>query len=173
LRALRFVVIAAISLACQPPPDPPEAVTERFWTAIRTGDLETARDLATAASVDAVDTIEPDRPIERVLIGETLRDETTAVVRTSVVTHRDEGEVRSSFDTHLAWNGESWRVEVEATRRDWTAATFSASMRLLGQALGTSLAELSEAFEEGAAELMQSINEALEESETQRPRRDP
>lgn len=168
MRTPLLLCLAAVALGCQPPVDPPETVAERFWTAIQADDWETARAEATPASADGVGGIDSDRPIEQVLIGETLRSETSAVVRTTVVTRRDEGAVHATFDTHLAWNGEAWRVEVDATRRDWAAATFSASMRLLGEAMGTGLVELSEAFQEGAAELMQSINEAIEDAEAQR-----
>jgi hypothetical protein len=167
MRGLRVAVVAALPLvlACGVPAPSPRQVTERFWEALRTGDLAAAKACASAPSARLVDAMAEGRQIEEVLLGETLQSESSAIVRTSLVTSMAEEQLRTTFDTHLVRESEAWRVDVQATQREMTTAIFAASMRQIGEALGQGVQEFSEALEEGAAELSRAIREALEELE--------
>ncbi len=106
-----------------------------------------------------------DRRIDEVLLGETLQSERSAIVRTSLVTSIVESRHRTTFDTHLVREAQEWRVDVEATERELTAAIFAAGLRQIGEALGQGVQEFSAALEEGTAEMKRAIREALEELE--------
>jgi hypothetical protein len=162
-----LVLLAALLLvlACGVPAPAPQQVTERFWEALRAGDLGTAKACASASSAMFVDAVGADRRIDEVLLGETLQGESSAVVRTSLVTSIDERRHLTTFDTHLVREGEEWKVDVRATERERTTATFAASMRQLGEALGEGVQDFSEALEAGAAEMKRALREALEELE--------
>jgi hypothetical protein len=167
VRGLRVAVVAALLLvfACGVPAPAPQQVTEKFWEALRTGDVATARACASASSAMFVDTMSADRQIDEVLLGETLKSESSAIVRTSLVTSIEESQHRTTFDTHLVREAEEWKVDVRATERERTTAIFAGSMRQLGEALGEGVQEFSEALEEGAAEMKRALREALEELE--------
>ena len=161
---LRLAVAAAFTLllACGAPALSPQEVSERFWEALRTGDLATAEACATAASAARVDSI-GDRGIEEVRLGDTLSGERSAIVRTSLVTATEAGRQHSDFDTHLIRESDEWKVDVRATEREMTAAIFAAGLRQLGETLGEGVQEFSEALEESAQEMQRAIREALEE----------
>ena len=105
------------------------------------------------------------RRIDEVLLGEALKGETRAIVRTSLATLTGTSPIHTTFDTHLVREAGEWRVDVEATEREWTTAAFATSMQQIGEALGEGVQEFSEALEEGAAEIQRAIREALEELE--------
>ncbi len=166
MRGLRAVVAALpLVLACGAPAPSPQQVCERFWEALRTGDVATAKACASASSATLVDTLRDDRRIEEVLLGETLQSESSAIVRTSLVTSIGEDRFDTTFDTHLVREAEEWRVDVHATQREMTTAIFAASLRQMGEALGQGVQEFSEALEEGTEEMKRAIREALEELE--------
>jgi hypothetical protein len=161
------VVVAALplALACGVPALSPQQVCERFWEALRTGDVATAKAHASAWSAMLVDAMGEGRRIQEVRLGETLQSERSAIVRTSLVTATEAGRHHTSFDTHLVRESEEWRVDVQATERELTAAIFAASLRQIGEALGQGVQEFGEALEEGTAEMKRAISEALEELE--------
>jgi len=169
VRGTRGKVVAALllALACGAPADSPEQVSERFWEALRTGDTAAARTCATASSALRVDTVLGERRIEEVQLGETLASERSAIVRTSLVTATEAGRQHSNFDTHLVRESDEWKVDVEATEREMTAAIFAASLRQIGEALGQGVEEFSDALEKSAEEMKQAIREALEELEAE------
>jgi hypothetical protein len=163
----RLHLAAALSLllACGVPAPSPQQVAERFWEALRTGDVAAARACASARSAGLVDAMGQDRRIEEVLLGETLQSETSAIVRTSLVTSLAEDQFHATFDTHLVREADEWRVDVQETQREMTTAIFAATMRQIGETLGQGVQEFSEALEAGAAELTRALREALEELE--------
>jgi hypothetical protein len=165
VRGTRGKVVAALllALACGVPAASPEQVAERFWEALRTGDTQTARACATAASAPLVDNLLGERRIEEVQLGETLSSERSAIVRTSLVTATEADRQHSSFDTHLVREADEWKVDASATEREMTAAIFAASLRQIGEALGQGVQEFSQALEKSAEEMKQAIHEALEE----------
>ena len=167
MRELRVKVVAALLLvlACGVPAPSPQQVSERFWEALRTGDIATAKAHASAWSAMLVDAMGEDRQIEEVRLGETLQSERSAIVRTSLVTATEAGRQHTSFDTHLVRESEEWKVDVQATEREMTAAIFASSLRQIGETLGQGVQEFSEALEQGAEEMKRAIREALEELE--------
>jgi hypothetical protein len=166
VRGLRAVVaVLPLVLACGAPAPSPQQVCERFWEALRAGDVATAKAHASAWSAMLVDSMGEDRRIEEVRLGETLQSERSAIVRTSLVTATEAGQQHTSFDTHLVRESEEWKVDVRATEREMTAAIFASSLRQIGETLGQGVQEFSEALEQGAEEMKRAIREALEELE--------
>jgi hypothetical protein len=146
----------------------PEAVTAEFWEAIRARDIEAAAELASESSQFQLERMRDRRPIDEVLLGETLIGEQSAVVRTSLATSVNEGRVHTTFDTHLVRSDSGWIVDAEATERALTAALFATSMQQIGEAVGQGIEDFSEALEQGAAEVSRAVREALEELEYHR-----
>jgi hypothetical protein len=166
VRGLRAVAaVLPLVLACGAPAPSPQQVCERFWEALRTGDVATAKAHASAWSAMLVDSMGEDRRIEEIRLGETLQSERSAIVRTTLVTATEAGRRHTAFDTHLVRESEEWRVDVQATEREMTAAIFAASLRQIGEALGQGVQEFGAALEEGTAEMKRAIREALEELE--------
>jgi len=165
VRGLRVAIAAVLPLvlACGVTAPSPQQVSEQFWEALRTGDIAAAKTHASASSALLVDAMGEDLRIEEVRLGETLQSERSAIVRTSLVTATEAGQRHTSFDTHLVRESEEWKVDVQATERELTAAIFSASLRQVGEALGQGVHEFSKAIEEGTAEMKRAISEALEE----------
>jgi hypothetical protein len=162
---LALFTAAVFALACGVAPATPQQVTEQFWEALRADDLSRARSLATAASARRVDGLIETGTIEEVLLGEALRGETSAIVRTSLATAADEGLSHVTFDTTLVRENRTWRVDVAETQRALTSAAFANSVKQLGDALGQGVQEFGEALEAGAAEISRAIREALDELE--------
>jgi hypothetical protein len=146
----------------------PEAVAADFWEAIRARDLDAALELSWKPSRLPLERMRDGRPIDEVLLGESLVGEHTAVVRTSLATKVNERLIHTTFDTHLVRGDEGWRVDTDATERELTTALFATSMQQIGEALGQGVQEFGEALEEGAAEVSRAIRDALEEFERER-----
>ncbi len=167
MRGLRIASAAFLLLAsaCGVPAPSPEQVAERFWEALRAGDVAAAKRYASASSAMHVDDLREARQIEEVLLGEVLLGEDSAIVQTSLATSLEDGRTHTTFDTHLVRENQEWRVDVEATERELTTAIFADSLQQIGEAVGQGVQEFSEALEEGAAEMRRAILEALEELE--------
>jgi len=170
VRGRRSAIAAALllGLACGMPGPSPQQVTERFWEALRAGDVEAAREYASEASAMRLDRLEElgrARPVGAVLLGEELKGESSAIVRTALATSLDDPPVHTTFDTHLVREAGEWRVDVAATERALTTAIFASSLQQIGEAVGEGVQEFSAALEESAEEVKQAIREALEELE--------
>jgi len=163
----KIVAALLLALACGAPADSPEQVSERFWEALRSGDTAAARACASSSSALLVDNMVGERRVEEVQLGETLKSERSAIVRTSLVTATEAGRQHSSFDTHLVRESDGWRIDAAATERAMTAAIFAASLRQIGEALGQGVQDFSAALEESAEEMKRAIREALEELEAE------
>lgn len=166
MRLLSVALLVALAIACAPPTEAPEIVAEHFWEAVRVGNFDAARSLATAPTAELVASITSEQSIESVLLGETLKSEGSAVVRTEIVTPVQNGKRRTRFDTHLVHEPEGWRVDARATRRDLTTALFASAVSQLSEIVEEGMQELGDALEESAADLAREIHEALEELET-------
>jgi len=165
MRRLRPILAlsAWLALACGSSAPSPQQVTRDFWEAVRTGDSEAAQALATPGSARRIDGLAQGRPIEEVLLGDTLEGEDAAIVHTSLVTSVNDSPIHTAFDTHLVREDGHWRVDVPATERALTAAIFASTVDLLGNAVGQGMREFSQAVDDGLAEISQAIREALEE----------
>lgn len=152
VKSSSLLLVAA--LACGGSTAPPDQVAREFWQGVERGDpgLE-CRPLA-----DGVEAREAS-------VGETLENESSALVTTSLTRRTAEGEVRVTFYTHLARGEDGWRVDCDATRAELHKAVFAGSMRELGDTLGRGARELGEAIDEGVRELDRALREALEGDE--------
>jgi hypothetical protein len=161
-RAL-LVVATIVALACGGGGTPPDSVTTQFWQAIQDRDIEAAAELATASSPITLARMRDGRPIDEILIGETLTGQHTAVVRTSLATHVNDRISHTTFDTHLVRDGSRWLVDIDATQQSVTTALFATSMKEIGEVMGRGVQEFSDALGQGAEDVSRAIQEALEE----------
>jgi hypothetical protein len=151
---LRSVLLLALAtLACGGGP-PPERVAQEFWRGVERDDPA----LACRPLPD-------DARASEVSLGETLENESSALVETSLTRLGAEGELRVTFYTHLARADGAWRVDCDATRAELAKAAFVGGMREFGDALGRGARELGEALDEGVREMNRALRDALEGSE--------
>jgi len=155
-----FSVLVALSCGTS---DSPQEVASTFWEAMRLGDRELAATLVTDESLRLLDDgMLPDE-MENILFGEILRNESAAVVRTSMLTRSDDIELNIVFHTHLLLEQDAWRVDLVATQQEVSRATFAAGMKFVGQAIGQGIEEFGHALEQGAAEVRDAIRDAIED----------
>jgi hypothetical protein len=159
-RAASISVLLAVSCGTSFSPD---EVARNFWEAKQSGDLELAATFVTDESLRLLDDgVLPDT-MEKILFGEVLRNESAAVVRTSMLTRADDIDLNIVFHTHLVLEDDDWRVDLVATQQEVSNATFSAGMKFVGQAVGQGIEEFGQALEQGAAEVRDAIRDAIEE----------
>lgn len=152
-----FVVVACGT------PDAPQDVARDFWEAIRVGDRERAASLVADSSLRSLDDGMIPDTIEKILFGEVLRNETAAIVRTSMRTRDADIELSIVFHTHLVLQQDRWKVDLGATQQEVTRATFAAGMKFVGEVIGQGIEEFGEALEQGAAEVRDAVRDAIEE----------
>ena len=161
-RVASFSVLVAVSCGSS---DSPQEVARNFWEAMRSGDREQAATLVTDESRRLFDDGQLPDEMEKILLGEALRNESAAVVRTSMLTRTDDIELNVVFHTHLLLERDEWRVDLVATQQELSRATFSAGMKFMGQAIGEGIEEFGQALERGAAEVRDAIRDVIEELE--------
>lgn len=152
VKSSSLLLVAA--LACGGSTTPPDQVARKFWQDVERGDPG----LECQPLADGVEAREAS-------VGETLENESSALVTTSLTRRTAEGELRVTFYTHLARGDDRWRVDCDATRAELHKAVFAGSMRELGDELGRGARELGEAIEAGVRELDRALREALEGNE--------
>lgn len=164
-RASRIAIgVALAALAgCAAPSETPEDVARGFWAAIEARDLETARSLSSAPSQRRLDALFGDRLIEAMSFGETLRNERSAVVETSM--RRPGASPPIAFDTHLVQLDGAWRVDAEQTAADLRQATFATAIDEVKESLREGQRVMSEVLEQGAREASEALRRAIEEME--------
>jgi hypothetical protein len=147
-------LLLAAALACGGSTAPPDQVAREFWQGVERGDP--ALDCRPLA--DGVEALAPS-------VGETLDNESSALVTTSLTRRTAQGELRVTFYTHLTRSDDGWRVDCDATRAEVQKAVVAGSMRELGEALGRGARELGESIDEGVRELDRALRDALAGSE--------
>jgi hypothetical protein len=149
------VFLAALAaLACGDGAAPPDRVAREFWQSVERGDPAVAcRPLSGAAEASEVS------------FGETLENESSALVTTSLTRRSADGELRVTFYTHLVRADDAWQVDCDATSAELKTAVLAGSMRELGDALGRGARELGEALDQGVREMDRALREALEGEE--------
>ena len=161
-----LVLLLLLAAGCGLQDDPPDEVTRRFWSAIESGDREGARELASSESVRLVEpTLEElstEGAIESVLVGESLSNEESAMVATTLVMLQEGRELDATVQTHLVREDGHWRVDLAASRAELRKGVFVAGMREIGEAVGEGVEEIGEAIREGAREMEEALREALE-----------
>jgi hypothetical protein len=159
----------AAALACERGGDAPRRAAEGVWQSVAAGDLDAARGVASSDSGSQLDELAEQHPVRDAWFGETLRNESTALVETTAVL-ADGQEV--SFHTALAFEGGSWRVDVRRTRRELTRAALATSVEQLRESVRGGAEALAEQIERGALEFSEALREALAELEDEL-RQDP
>jgi hypothetical protein len=145
-----FVLLAALAALACGGGAPPERVARDFWRGVERGDPGLAcRPLPDGAGV------------REVSFGETLENERSALVETSLTRLGAEGELRVTFYTRLARADAGWQVDCDATRAELQKSAFVGSMREFGDALGRGARELGEALDEGVREMNRALRDAL------------
>jgi len=157
------VLAAVVLLAACSAADSPERTARAFWDAMSAGDLEAAAREVTDEGRRLLDDGALPESIEKVLLGEVLRNETSAVIRTSMLTRDDDIELHVVFHTHLSLVDGEWKVELVATQQELARATFAAGMRMVGEAIGQGIEEFGQALEQGAAEVRDAIRDAVDD----------
>ncbi len=156
MRSSALLLLAA--LACGGATAQPDQVAKRFWQDVERGDPALAcRPLA------------GDAEARQVSVGESLENESSALVTTSLTRRTAEGELRVTFYTHLVRDDAGWRVDCDRTRAELQKAVFVGGMRELGDALGRGARELGEAIDQGVREMDRAMREALEGRPTRSP----
>jgi hypothetical protein len=161
-RALAASVSVLVAVSCSTS-DSPQEVARGFWEAMQTGDREQAATLVTDESLQLFDDeVIPDE-MKKILFGEVLRNESAAVIRTSMQTRSDDVELNIVFHTHLVLEDGDWKIDLVATQQEVSRATFSAGMKFVDQAVGQGIEEFGQALEQGAAEVRDAIREAIDD----------
>ena len=157
-----FALWLLVGPGCGLSRDEPDEVTRSFWGAIESSDAEAARALSSAASGRLVAPTLRDVSIESVLVGDSLQNEESAMVATTLVTVQEGDELDVTFHTHLVHEDGRWKVDVAASRAELRKGLFVAGMREIGEAVGEGVKEIGEAIREGALEMEEALREALE-----------
>jgi hypothetical protein len=160
----RVFLLALLASACTPPGAAPDEVARRFWEALDAGQFAEARALSTAPDERGLRELAVRHPLERVELGQVLRNENAALVETVAVLEGAR-QTEIAFNTHLVRLKGGWRVEVEPTRREVLRGSLSASVDDVRDSLQESAEMLSESIERGALEFSEALREALEEIE--------
>ncbi len=141
----------------------PDVVSEQFWTAVQTRDLETAEGLSINAKPARLEGLANLRTIESVSIGKSLRDESVAMVETTLTF--EDADVVVTFNTNLERGDDGWRVDVTKTASEMRRATLMASLQQAEEALRGSAEVVQEALEQGRVGASEAVREALEDLE--------
>jgi|GEM_PF-1391374 len=160
---LRIALLAPILVMACGAPNTPEDVAKAFWEALQAGDHEKAATFVTDESLGLLGDGFPPDEMHKVLLGDVLRNDTAALVRTSMITRESDVDLNVVFHTHLVLQQDVWKVDLASTRQELARATFETGMRFVGKALGQSVEELGKALEQGAADVRDAVREALEE----------
>lgn len=154
--------------ACGSPPTPADEVARSFWEAVAADDLEAAKGYVSRHSDPLSRASELPRNPRDILLGEVLKNERAAVVRTSMSTAEDEPPLKLSFETHLVLEDERWKVDLDATVEEVRRASVAAGMLLMSEIIGEGIHDLGEALQRGAGEVEEAIRDALEGSAGER-----
>ena len=158
------IVLALVAAACEPPGEAPDRVAQRFWAAVEAERFAEARGLSTAPGERSLRELSEYHAFARVELGQVLRNENAALVET-VATLEGSRQTEIAFHTHLARFDDSWRVEIDRTRRELVRASLAATLEEAQESLQESAQVLSKTIERGALEFSEALREALEEVE--------
>jgi len=166
VRSLAALILLA---ACSPSGPDARETASAFWAAVSSGDIDSARPFASRSSAASLDDWDRETRIREAVLGEVLSNEDHAMVETSLVTRRGEGEWSIALQTHLVREQGEWRVDVRRTREAVTQAQIAAGIEQVERAVATGVQEFGKALEEGVRELERSMREALEDLEQPAP----
>ena len=160
-----LLAVTILLAACSPSGPDARETSRAFWAAVASGDLDSARALASRTSASDLDDWDRETRIRDAVLGEALTNESQAVVETSLVTERGEGELSLVLQTHLVREQGAWRVDVRHTRDELTQAQIAAGIEQVERAVAIGVQQFGKALEEGVREFERAMREALEELE--------
>ena len=154
--------------------DTPKDVTNRFWEAVESNDMETAKELSTWDTVVYLEVLDTHEfSPERFELGEAMLGDTRAEIETTLYSSKlgEEG-VKLPGVTALVKTDKGWKVNV---KKSMAAVIKSSANSMFGQlnglmqeglkeldeSLGDVVNELGNALEEGAEELKKEFEKPL------------
>ncbi len=150
-------------LGCSGFRETPGEVARSFWDAIQAQDSAAARALCTTPDLRRLESFVRGRSVEDTALGQTLKNEESALVETSLVT--SEGGAALAFNTHLSRIDRSWKIDLHSTMAEMRRAALETSLREIDLALQEGAQILGAALEQGAREASDALRHALEELE--------
>ena len=151
----------------------PEDVALEFWQAAVERDFDEAEPLSTAADEEAVaEFLGSFAPKQTPAIGEALKSEDRALVETTFLV--DASQPPLVFRTQLILEGDTWRVDLAATRQELLRARIDAPLDAVEEAAlrARSAADPEKAAQE-ASEVIHKAADALDEVGADEPTQAP
>ncbi len=156
LIALPLLALSACSQA-----DNPKDVADKYWQALRAGDIETARSLISAESRQAFRTF-VESPENLNAVGEVdLGAQSTRVV-TVLYPKRTTDDYRA-FDTLLVLENGKWKIDAEHTLVPPTGAAAASDADQTPEQLSESMQETIDSMEKSMSDGLQLLNESARE----------
>lgn len=139
----------------------PDRVAEEFWEAVAAGDVDGAKALSTETDLRRLARLSERHVIEEVEVGAVLTRDDTAEVETTL--ERQAGAT-VVFRTRLRRYDDGWRVDAAASGQALRQAIVETSLAELREAFSEGAEVIGEAVEQGLEEAVDAMREALEES---------
>ena len=130
-----------LSTACAETIDSPRQVAEKYWNALRTGDLDTARSLVSKATQQNLDTYLALEPDQKTSLGEiNLGDELTTVA-TIIYPNNAEPEAQHELETVLILENGQWKIDAARTQAPIAISANEEELEKLAKQLSESMKE--------------------------------
>jgi len=141
-RVLLLLILFLIATGCTHTPLTPTQTVEHFWTAVITGNVESAARYASLDSVDVVKKLNSEYTGSSVTFGKVNLESTTAGVETVLVPPVSQSEsttpesAGSTFTTVLKMQDTDWKVDYVATRKSLDDSQHKKGLSKLADDLG-------------------------------------
>jgi hypothetical protein len=168
LRTSFALSVLTVTAACFLMPDKPEKVAQQFWLASQAGDFELAESYVAESSNTRLRDRDTDVfAISEVTVGEATVAEDRAAVETILLT-AGKLPVEITFSTALVRENGAWKVDLDQTIGEMTAALFGETLPEVAAQFGRTLGELLGRAVRGVTE---GLREGLRADTTNRPER--
>ena len=137
----------------------PQAVAQQFWQAMAEGELDTAKGLASAGSMDGVTL---SSRIGKVQLGESRQQDSATLVATSLEKATGDGVVELSFDTVVVLEDSLWRVDFNRTVKSMVGNSLTQLRQAIGESVNEMGRSVGEAVDEALNDAVEEVNEALQ-----------
>lgn len=165
-----FALLACTSLAaCQQTIDTPKQVSEKYWNALKSGDIATAKSLVsknTQANFDSYLALPDDKRItlENIKLGEEKTTVHTTITSQASDTNQNQDSDQFDFETILVLEDGQWKIDASRTQVPVPQRQEQPSSNdQLSEALQENLDSMNEALEEGADMLNEFMQEGSRE----------
>ena len=161
-----LILLTCISLsACQHSSDNPKLVAEKYWQAIKTGDITAAKQFVSSnsqANLDAYLTLpdEEKMPLSNIDLGDELATVTTYITDKPTTIDNTES---ISFETVLVMENGQWKIDASRTQVPAPIKTVEPPKNSLSDSLQENLNTMDDALEEGADILNKLMQEGSKE----------